>query len=108
MMLISIIGQLSPDQAKLLADEISQKDFKWWFAAILVILLSSGMMVMKQLIESAKEAHKYKDDMTQQYLQFMQSSHNESTTTQKQLLTAMTALTESIHELKISISNEHH
>lgn len=47
-------AQLSPEQIKHI-DEMAQKDFKWWFAFIFILFVSSGMWIYRQQSKQLSE-----------------------------------------------------
>jgi hypothetical protein len=59
-MLSRIIAQLDPTQIQKAADEMAQRDFKWWFAVLFVIGLCAGIYVVRLLLrqqELQRAAH---------------------------------------------------
>lgn len=48
-------GQVAPLDALKIAEQVADKSFRWWFLALLIIVLSGGLWALKYLIMQAKE-----------------------------------------------------
>lgn len=61
--------QLSTEAAlRQFADEASQKDFRWWFAILFGILITSVTFIVKWLITSLKEQRQSNVEITKEFI----------------------------------------
>ena len=73
-LLCSFLAQLPTDPVTLkqFADEVSQKDFRWWFAILFGILIASGTCVFKWLIGNLREQRDANTAVTKEFISSMQ------------------------------------
>lgn len=98
-MLLHLLAELTPEQIKSLTDELVQKDFKWWFAAILIILLISGLYVFKYLINLIATERKASDDKTSLLIKYLQDDHVKSVAALEKFTDTIESLTSITEEL---------
>lgn len=53
--MFAILAQVTPDQVKAAADELAQRDFKWWFAALFVVGLIAAIYVVRLLLKQQEQ-----------------------------------------------------
>ena len=53
---------------KAFADEVSQKDFRWWFAIVFGLLITAGTWVFKWLINALKEQRISNAEITKEFI----------------------------------------
>lgn len=72
-LIAATLAQIPTDPATLkqFADEVSQKDFRWWFAIIFAILIASGTAVFKWLIANLREQRQANTEITTSFINNM-------------------------------------
>ena len=73
-------------------NSLADKDFKWWFTAVFIILLASGLAVFKMLITQNSEQRKAHADMTDKLMLYLTQDHAKAVTTVEMAVQAMSKL----------------
>lgn len=69
---------MSADQLKQFADEVSQKDFRWWFAFVFALLIWAGSWIIKWLIVQLGEQRKTNSEERDAMLTYMKEDRLKS------------------------------
>lgn len=95
-LIATLLAQLPADPSKLkaLADELSQRDFRWWFAAVFLILISAGVVVYKLLITQLSQQRQANTDLNNKLLTYMDTDRGKLL----EAITKVTAVLERIEE----------
>lgn len=73
-MLTNLLAQVDPGATVAItkmADEMAQKDFKWWFAIVFSILVASGTYVFKLQQKQISEQRQAHSDTLKQLLDYL-------------------------------------
>jgi hypothetical protein len=112
-MLLSITDPATMEAAKEAADFLSTKDLKWWFAALFVLFVATGLFILKWLLAShqqyiggltaqlteQRQASAAKDS---QLLAYLKDDHLAGIQAQKDTAAALKELAEAVKEMKRS------
>lgn len=72
-LITSLLAQTPMDAASLkqFADEVSQKDFRWWFAIVFGILITATTFIVKWLIATLQSQRQSNADVQKEFISYM-------------------------------------
>jgi hypothetical protein len=97
---------MDPVALKAFADEVSQKDFRWWFAIVFGILITGTTFIVKWLIAALHAQRNSNAEVQKEFISYMKDDRLKSAI----LLERVTMVLEKLEEdrrLEVSLGRRH-